>query len=171
MCYEQSGPRAHFFVMGTDVSLTRDEAALYELLEPGARALGFELVTLELAGKGHGTLLRVYIDGPDGVTVDDCADVSNQISGILEVEDPIPGHYTLEVSSPGLDRPLAKREHFVRFVGATVNVRLRRPLEGRRRFVGTLRAVEAGGIVVDVDGQIHHLPLDDIERARLVPEY
>jgi len=157
--------------MGTDVSLTGGEAALFELLEPGARALGFELVTLELTGKGHGTVLRVYIDGPDGVTVDDCADVSHQLSGILDLEDPIPGHYTLEVSSPGLDRPLAKREHFVRVVGETVNVRLRRPLNGRRRFVGTLRAVEADAVVVEVDGQDHRLALDEIERAKLVPEY
>jgi ribosome maturation factor RimP len=157
--------------MGTDVSLRGDEAALYELLEPGARALGFELVTLELAGKGHGTVLRVYIDGPDGVTVDDCADVSHQLSGILDLEDPIPGHYTLEVSSPGLDRPLAKREHFLRVIGETVNVRLRSPLNGRRRFVGALRAVEADAVVVEVDGQEHRLALDEIERAKLVPGY
>ena len=92
-------------------------ADLRTLLEPGVRALGFELVDSELAGRGRNAVLRVYIDGPHGVTVDDCAEVSRQLSAILDVEDPFPERYVLEVSSPGLDRPLVRREDFERFVG------------------------------------------------------
>lgn len=169
--------------------MSKSRTEMVALLEPTVEALGYELSDLELNFSGRRGVLRLFIDHPGAadrpagpgtdmagtsaasIRVEDCEAVSRQVSAVLDVEDPIRRDYDLEVSSPGLDRPLAKREHFVRFVGATVNVRLRRPLEGRRRFVGTLRAVEAGGIVVDVDGQIHHLPLDDIERARLVPEY
>src|SRR2546422_6051348 len=97
------------------------------LLRGGVEALGFELVEAELVGGGHQPTLRVYIDSPQGITVDDCADVSRQISSILDVEDPIPGSYTLEVSSPGLDRPLVEPEDFRKRVGGTVKVKLRRP--------------------------------------------
>jgi ribosome maturation factor RimP len=103
--------------------------------------------------------------------VDDCADVSSQVSGILDVEDPISGHYTLEVSSPGLDRPLVKREHFERFTGERIRLRVARPMDNRRNFAGRLVAVKGDSIVIDVDGETFELALDNIERARLVPEF
>jgi ribosome maturation factor RimP len=146
-------------------------ADLRALLEPGVRALGFELVDSELAGSGRNAVLRVYIDGPHGVTVDDCAQVSRQLSAILDVEDPFPERYVLEVSSPGLDRPLVKHEDFERFVGERVKIRLRLPLEGRRNFSGRMVGVKSDHIVLEVDGKTMNLDFGGIERARLVPKY
>jgi ribosome maturation factor RimP len=105
-----------------------------------------------------------------GISVDDCAAVSHAVSQILDAEDPIKGHYTLEVSSPGLDRVLRKRAHFERFVGERVFVELKLPIEGRRRFAGSLKSVLDEAIVVEVDGRAHELPLDRIQKARLRPE-
>lgn len=144
---------------------------LHDLLEPGARALGFEIVAVEKSGRGRSTVLRVYIDGPDGVTVDDCANVSRQLSAILDVEDPIPDHYRLEVSSPGLDRPLSKREHFEAVVGERVKLKTHNLVEGRRRFDGLLQAVDGDSVTVDVDGEVYRLAFSDIAKARLVPDY
>ena len=153
--------------------------ALMRLLEPPIEALGFELLEIELAQGGRGGgVLRLYIDRPgasaaekgSGVTVDDCATVSFAVSQVLEMEDPIKGNYTLEVSSPGIERVLRKRAHFERFLGERVFAELKVPLEGRRRFVGRLKSVEGGSIVVDVDGQMHELPLERIHKARLRPE-
>ncbi len=141
---------------------------LHELLEPGAQALGFEIVAVELAGSGGSTVLRVYIDRPEGVTVDDCARVSHQLSAILDVEDPIPDAYALEVSSPGLDRPLSKRKHFEDAVGREVKLQTRSHIAGRRRFTGVLQQVTDETLVVDVDGEPYDLPIDEIEKARLV---
>lgn len=144
---------------------------LHDLLEPGARALGFEILAVEKSGRGRSTVLRVYIDGPDGVTVDDCANVSRQLSAILDVEDPIPDHYRLEVSSPGLDRPLSKREHFEAVVGERVKLKTHNLVEGRRRFDGLLQAVDGDSVTVDVDGEVYRLAFSDIAKARLVPDY
>jgi ribosome maturation factor RimP len=105
-----------------------------------------------------------------GISVDDCAAVSHAVSQILDAEDPIKGRYTLEVSSPGLDRVLRKRTHFERFVGERVFVELKLPIEGRRRFAGSLKSVLDEAIVVEVDGRAHELPLDRIQKARLRPE-
>jgi len=143
---------------------------LHELLEPGAQALGFEVLAVELVGSGGSTTLRVYIDSPTGVTVDDCARVSHQLSTILDIEDPVPNRYALEVSSPGLDRPLSKRQHFERVIGREVKVRTQHYVEGRRRFTGVLQQVTDDAVVVDVDGEPYDLPFEDIEKARLVPE-
>ncbi|HWX79499.1 MAG TPA: ribosome maturation factor RimP [Steroidobacteraceae bacterium] len=149
--------------------------ALMRLLEPPIEALGYELVDLEYAREGGGGILRIYIDrlveGPGGqITVDDCARVSQAMSRVLETEDPIKGHYTLEVSSPGFDRILRTRAHFERFMGARIAAELKLPIEGRRRFVGVLKSVAADTIVVEVDGKAHSLPLDRIQKARLRPE-
>src|SRR5580692_13182189 len=147
--------------------------ALMRLLEPPIEALGFELLDLELAQAGRGGVLRIFIDGlkPDAsVTVDDCAAVSHAVSEVLEIEDPIKGNYTLEVSSPGFDRILRKRSHFERFLGERIFAELKVPIDGRRRFVGRLKSVEGGSIVVEVDGQVHDLPLERIHKARLRPE-
>jgi ribosome maturation factor RimP len=146
-------------------------ADLRTLLEPGVKALGFELVDSELAGSGRNAVLRVYIDGPHGVTVDDCAQVSRQLSAILDVEDPFPERYVLEVSSPGLDRPLVKHEDFERFMGERVKVRMRMALEGRRNFKGRLIGVSLQHIALEVDGKTVNLDFSGIEKARLVPRY
>ncbi len=146
------------------------------LLEPPIEALGYELVDVEFAQAGRGGVLRIFIDGPDdgsgagGITVDDCARVSHEVSQVLESEDPIKGHYTLEVSSPGFDRVLRKPAHFERFVGARVAAELKLPQEGRRRFVGSLKSVSDDAIVIEVDGRDHRLLLERIQKARLKPE-
>jgi ribosome maturation factor RimP len=116
-------------------------------------------------------LLRVYIDSPDGISVEDCATVSRQISALLDVEDPISGEYLLEVSSPGMDRPLYTLDHFARFAGELIKLRLRAPVEGRRNFSGVLKGVEEDDVVVEVDAHEYLLPFDLIERANVVPRF
>ena len=106
----------------------------------------------------------------EGIDLDDCEKVSHAASALLDVEDPVPGNYNLEVSSPGLDRKLTKNEHFQRFAGETLKVTMRFPIEGRRRFRGTLVSSDDENIVVEVDGESHSLPLSMIDTARLVPE-
>ena len=147
--------------------MTRDE--LVKLLEPTIERLGYQLWDLELKLGGKHGVLRVFIDKPDGIGLDDCEKVSLAVSALLDVEDPLPGHYDLEVSSPGLDRKLTKIEHFQRFEGETVKVQMRFPIEGRRRFRGTLMSADDENIVVDVDGVSHTLPVATIDTARLVP--
>lgn len=147
--------------------MTGDELA--KLLEPTVERLGYELADLEVRLGGKGGLVRVFIDKPEGIDLDDCEKVSLAISALLDVEDPVPGNYNLEVSSPGLDRKLTKVEHFQRFTGETVKVQMRFPIEGRRRFRGTLVASDQENIVVEVDGESHSLPLRTIDTARLVP--
>lgn len=142
---------------------------LKNLIEPTIEQLGYELSDLELPIGGRDGVLRVFIDKPEGIAVEDCEVVSRQLSAILDVEDPLPGHYTLEVSSPGLDRKLTKPEHFQRFTGETIRVKLRFPLDGRRNFRGALRTADDEKIEVEVDGELHSLQLSTIESARLVP--
>ena len=140
-----------------------------KLLEPTVERMGYELADLEVRLGGKGGLVRVFIDKPEGIDLDDCEKVSRAVSAILDVEDPVPGNYNLEVSSPGLDRKLTKVEHFQRFEGETVKVQMRFPMEGRRRFRGTLVSSDDENIVVDVDGESHSLPLKTSDTARLVP--
>ena len=142
---------------------------LAELLEPVLGRLGYELADLEVRSGGKGGLVRVFIDKPDGIDLDDCEKVSLAVSALLDVEKPVPGKYTLEVSSPGLDRKLTKAEHFQRFVGEVVKVQMRLPIEGRRRFRGKLMSLDDENIVVEVDGEPHSLALATIDTARLVP--
>ena len=149
--------------------------ALMRLLEPPIEALGYELVDIEFAQAGRGGVLRIYIDrraadSGAGITVDDCARVSHQVSQVLETEDPIKGHYTLEVSSPGFDRILRTRAHFERFVGERIFAELKLPIDGRRRFVGVLKSIADDEILMEVDGKDHSLPLERIQKARLRPE-
>ena len=115
-------------------------------------------------------MLRVYFDAEQGINLDDCSAVSHQLSGVLDVEDPIPGHYDLEVSSPGLDRPLFGVEHYERFRGRRAKVRLGVKLECRRTFEGLLAGVEGDRLRLEVEGAVRELPLATIESARLVPE-
>ena len=147
--------------------MTGDE--LSNLLEPAIERLGYELVDAEVRLGSKGGLVRLFIDKPEGIDLDDCEKVSLAVSALLDVEDPIPGHYNLEVSSPGLDRKLTKVEHFQRFTGETVKVQMRLPIAGRRRFRGTLVASDEDNIVVEVDGESQRLPLKTIDTARLVP--
>jgi ribosome maturation factor RimP len=149
--------------------------ALMRLLEPPIEALDFDLVDIEFAREGRGGVLRIFIDrraaaGEAGITVDDCARVSHEVSQVLEAQDPIKGHYTLEVSSPGFDRILRTRAHFERFVGERIIAELKLPMDGRRRFIGVLKSVADDTIVVDVDGKAYSLPLERIQKARLRPE-
>ena len=148
--------------------MSRD--VLVKLLEPAIERLGYELFDLELKLGGRDGMLRVYLDKADGVDIEDCETVSHQVSAILDVEDPLSGNYTLEVSSPGLDRALTKPAHFERFMGEDVRVKLRFPLEGRRNFKGALKSADEKQIEIEVDGQSHSLPLTTIESARLVPQ-
>jgi ribosome maturation factor RimP len=142
------------------------------LLRATVEAMGYELVGVELVQPGSGTaVLRILIDHVDGITLGDCEAVSRQISGLLDVEDPISGHYDLEVSSPGLDRPLFTGEQLQRFTGERARVRLDAKLDGRRRFDGVLRGVDAGRLYIEADGEVFALPLEMIDSARLVPEF
>ena len=144
---------------------------LAQLFEPVVESMGYELVGVEYTGgSGHGTL-RVYIDRDSGVSLDDCAAISHQVSGILDVEEPIKQAYDLEISSPGIDRPLFKLADFERFAGRVAKVRLAAGLDGRRNFKGRLQGVtDAGQVAIEVDGEIFDLPYADIARANLVGE-
>lgn len=139
-------------------------------LAPLVEGLGYELWELEYSpGRGNG-FLRLYIDAAAGITLDDCERVSRAVSEVLDAEDPIPGQYTLEVSSPGLERPLRTAEHFARFVGETVSVETVQAIEGRRRFKGVLAAAGAETVEVEVDGRPWTLPLSGIRKAHLAPQ-
>lgn len=144
---------------------------LRELLEPAVESLGYELLLIEQTRVDGGEVLRVYIDAPGGILLEDCEQVSRQISLILDLEDPIRGAYSLEVSSPGADRPLVKPEHFQAVIGEDVRVRTRDYVLGRRRFKGKLLEVEKEQLVIEVDGEEYVVPLAGIETARLVPNY
>ena len=142
---------------------------LTKLLEPAVEQLGYELSDLEVKVGGRHGVIRLFIDKADGVGLEDCETVSRQVSALLDVEDPVPGHYVLEVSSPGLDRRLTKVEHFERFMGEDIRVKLRIPISGRINFRGALRAVDEENIEVEVDGESHRLPIATIQSARLIP--
>jgi len=143
---------------------------LVALLQPLVEGLGYELWELEYSpGRGAG-FLRLYIDAPDGITLDDCERVSRAVSEVLDAQDPIPGQYTLEVSSPGVERPLSGPAQFARYLGETVFVELALPLEGRRRFKGALVAADAATVEVDVDGRRWVLPVAAIRKAHLAPD-
>ncbi|MEE4161382.1 MAG: ribosome maturation factor RimP [Woeseiaceae bacterium] len=147
--------------------MTQDE--LKALLEPTVEGLGYELADLEVKLGGRSGIVRVFIDRPEGISLDDCEKVSMAVSALLDVEDPVPGHYDLEVSSPGLNRKLTKPDHFKRFAGEEVKVEMRFPIEGRKRFRGRLAASDEDNIRVVVDGVEHNLPISTIDTARLVP--
>lgn len=142
---------------------------LTRLVEPVVTGMGYELVGVEF--DSHQRILRVYIDREAGIVVDDCSRVSHQLSGVLDVEDPIPGNYQLEISSPGMDRPLFTLAHFERFVGSLVRVQVLRPVEGRRRFKGRLLALEGETVHLEEDGAHYAIPFESIEKARIVPEF
>jgi ribosome maturation factor RimP len=152
-----------------------DQHKLQSVVEPVVTGQGYELVDVEFKNELGAWILRVYIDNPraeGGVGLDDCAQVSRELSAVLDVDDVIPGHYSLEVSSPGLNRPLKKAADFARFVGKKAKIRTRHPVgESRRNFSGTLVAVDGGKVKIDVGDQVCEVPVDDVEKANLVYEF
>lgn len=144
---------------------------LIELLEPVVNAIGYELVLLEYSPRDGSGMLRLFIDAPDGITLDDCEKVSREVSATLDVEDVITQAYRLEISSPGLDRPLVKPEHYRRFKGEVARVQTLAPIAGRRRFQGAiLDATDDEVWIETADGPIT-IPLADIDKAKLVPNF
>ncbi|MCL7941296.1 ribosome maturation factor RimP [Halomonas sp. ATCH28] len=147
------------------------DAALHALIEPVVSAMGFELWGIDHLSQGKHSRLVIYIDHQDGVSVDDCADVSRQVSAVLDVEDPVPGEYRLEVSSPGMDRPLFTLDQFERYAGHVVAVKLRLPFDGRRKFQGLLAGVESDEVLLQIDGEEYCFPIEGIDQARVVPQF
>jgi len=140
-----------------------------QMIGPAVEALGVDLWGVELISQGRHSVLRVYIDKEqDGISIEDCEKVSRQISGIFDVEDPITGEYTLEVSSPGMDRPLFNESQFARYVNEIVSLRLRTPLDGRRKFKGQIQKVEDGRLYMVVDNDEIDFPIVAIDKANLV---
>lgn len=151
--------------------MRQDLQTLKRTLTAVVEAMGYELVGIEFHAHRDNSLLLIYIDSENGINLDDCQRVSHQLSGVLEVEDPITGRYTLEVSSPGLDRPLFEVGHFIRFAGSEVRIQLRELLDGRRKLIGRLLGMRDNEVViVDSEGREWRVPLERIEKARLVPE-
>lgn len=143
---------------------------LADLIEPVVIGLGYECVGIEYAPHRQHGLLRVYIDSKNGIELDDCTKISHQLSGVLDVEDPIPGHYQLEVSSPGLDRLLFKLEHFETFITHCVDIRLNEKINERRHIKGQLITVNDNIIVVQDENMTFEIPFSSIDKARLVAD-
>lgn len=143
---------------------------LQQMLEPVIESLGYELLLLEYA-PSHDALLRLFIDSPGGINLEDCERVSREVAGVLDVEDPISSNYRLEVSSPGLDRPLVKPAHFERFIGEKVKVQLLAPVNGRRKFAGAIRSVSGNTVQLEMADGTVELDILSMERARLVPPF
>ena len=141
-----------------------------DLIDPAISSMGYELLGIEYGDQGRGALLRIYIDHDNGIKLDDCVSVSRRVSALLDVEDLIAGHYDLEVSSPGLDRPLFSEEQFGRYLSHQVKIVMALPQMGRKRFTGTLKDIVDGIVVIEVDNEIYDLPYAEIASARLVPD-
>lgn len=151
-------------------SLSTLEQKLIAMIEAPVEALGFELVGLEYL-RGRSSTLRIYIDSETGITVDNCVDVSNQVSAVLDVEDPIMEAYTLEVSSPGLDRPLFTIEHYQRFINQEIVITLRMAVQNRRKWKGKIASVEGETITLDVDGKPEMFAFSNIQKANIIPKF
>ncbi len=148
--------------------MAKFEHKLTEMLRPAVEEVGKELLGIEYISAGNNSVLRLFIDHENGIDVDDCAEVSRQVGAILDVEDPISSEFNLEVSSPGLDRPLFDKPHFEAVIGEVIEVKLSMPLNGRRKFKGCLVAVENDTLVVTVDNEDYDLVLGNIVKANLV---
>ncbi|ALS32397.1 MULTISPECIES: ribosome maturation factor RimP [Pseudoalteromonas] len=151
--------------------MTKLEQDLVAMLTPAVEMLGFELHGLEFVQAGRHSTLRVYITHEAGISVDNCADASRQISAILDVEDPITNEYDLEVSSPGVDRLLFKQDHYEQAQGEEVQLRTKLPQDGRRNFKGDLIAVTSDMITLSSDGTEHLIMLSNIERANIIAKF
>ncbi|CAM3499199.1 Ribosome maturation factor RimP [Vibrio aerogenes CECT 7868] len=151
--------------------MTGLERQLTELLQAPVIASGYELVGLEFIRAGAHSTLRIYIDHENGITVDDCAEVSRQVSAVLDVEDPISVAYNLEVSSPGVDRPLFNAGHYEQFIGHEVNIVLKMAVENRRKWKGIIHSVDGETIVITIDGHNEQFALSNISKANLIPKF
>jgi len=144
---------------------------LQDLVEPIVTNMGYEFVGLEYLSQGKHSILRIYIDKPEGILVDDCSKVSGQLSAMLDVEDPIRGEYNLEVSSPGMDRPLFTAAHFEQFIGQKCVMRMKMPIDGQRKFTGQIKALANGSVELEMENKTVSLPIDMVDKANLVPEF
>jgi len=144
---------------------------IISLAEPILDEMGFELVDAEYLSEHGRWVLRLYIDKTDGITVDDCARVSREVEGIIDIKDIINNEYVLEVSSPGLNRPLKKEKDFIRVIGKKIRVRMRNPVDGRKNYSGRLKKYKDRDIYLEVDGELMALSRQDIEKANLVYEF
>ena len=168
-CLRQT-PRFHYSAECLNLSARLQQ--LEDILRPVVEGLGYEFWGVEFRSQGKHSLLRLFIDDAEkGISVEDCETVSRQVSGVLDVEDPISTEYTLEVSSPGMDHPLFRIEQFEAFAGHMAKIKLRMAFEGRRNFEGQLRGVEDGDVVIIVDDHEYLLPFESIERASIVPVF
>ncbi len=144
---------------------------LNEIIAPAVAAVGFEFLGLEYIAAGKHSVVRIFIDSPGGIHVDDCANVSRQVSAVMDVEDPIASEYRLEVSSPGADRPLFTARQFADFVGKSVQVKLYSPMNGRRNYRGHIKVVEGDSITLEVDGEAVSFEIDQVEKANIIPQW
>lgn len=153
--------------------MLQNNDALWEMVGPVVTGLGYELVEIEYLSQDGMNVLRIYIDQESGITADDCGKVSLQLSAMFDVEEPVRARYNLEVSSPGLDRPLRKTSDFERFAGSKIKVKMTMPIgmDNRRNFTGILVGVEADRAKIEVDGEEYELPIAAIEKARIIPKY
>jgi ribosome maturation factor RimP len=150
--------------------MMKKNSAIETKILPTVEALGYDLWACLYLTQGQQSVLRIYIDSEKGITLSDCERVSRQISALLDVEDPLLGGYNLEVSSPGLDRPLMKEKHFQRYVGHNIRVSTHIPIDNQRKFKGLLQSVEVAGIVLNQEGKELVLMWDNILRANVLPE-
>lgn len=152
--------------------MSRSQDKFTQLLRPAIEGVGYELVGIEHLPMGKHSVLRIYIDSPDGITVTDCSRVSHQVSGVLEVEEPIKGAFTLEVSSPGIDRPLFNFEQFEQFVGSKVKLKLYHAIEGKRNIVGLIESIEGEDINIKdtASDATYQLQMDDIDKANIITD-
>lgn len=148
--------------------MAKFEHKLTDMLRPAVEEVGKELLGIEYISAGNNSVLRLFIDHENGIDVDDCAEVSRQVGAILDVEDPINSEFNLEVSSPGLDRPLFDKPHYEAVIGEIIEVKLSIPLNGRRKFKGVLVAIENDTLIVTVDGEDYDLVFGNIVKANLV---
>ena len=151
--------------------MARFEQQLTDLLRPAVEETGKSLLGVEFVSAGKNSILRLFIDHENGINVDDCAEVSRQVGAILDVEDPISSEYSLEVSSPGLDRPLFEKAHYEAVVGEIIQVKLGVPVNGRRKFKGVLEKIDNDTLFVIVDGKEYQLVINNIDKANLVPNF
>ncbi|NNN69946.1 MULTISPECIES: ribosome maturation factor RimP [Vibrio] len=151
--------------------MTGLERQLTEMLDAPVAASGYELVGLEFIRAGEHSTLRIYIDHENGINVDDCAEVSHQVSAVLDVEDPISMAYNLEVSSPGLERPLFKAAHYEQFIGHEVSIVLKMGVGNRRKWKGIIHSIDGETVAISVDGKEELFALSNISKANLIPKF
>ena len=149
----------------------KTEKAVYQLCEPVAESCGLELVQVQYRREDHGWVLRILVDRPGGVSVDECGALSREVSDLLDVEELIDSSYHLEVSSPGLDRPLTKPEDFDRFAGQEITLKTSSPVEGRRNFKGTLKGIQDEIVMLEVEGRKYEINWSLVQKANLVPDF